>query len=89
MRLLLVKNLSDKENVAMILGDNFFYGQSLSSLLIKMSSIEKRSKNILHKVQNLDLSGVAKINEKNKKILKIVEKPKKFISISNNWTLFF
>ena len=70
----------NKQNVAMILGDNFFYGQSLSSLLKKCAQLKKGAKIILHNVQNPGSSGVAKINEKNKKILKIVEKPKKFIS---------
>ena len=70
----------NKQNVAMILGDNFFYGQSLSSLLKKCAQLKKGAKIILHNVQNPGSFGVAKINEKNKKILKIVEKPKKFIS---------
>ena len=70
----------NKKNVAMILGDNFFYGQSLSSLLKKCAQLKKGAKIILHNVQNPGSFGVAKINEKNKKILKIVEKPKKFIS---------
>jgi glucose-1-phosphate thymidylyltransferase len=69
----------NKQNVAMILGDNFFYGQSLSSLLKKCAKLKKGAKIILHNVQNPGSFGVAKINEK-KKILKIVEKPKKFIS---------
>jgi len=34
----------------------------------------------LHNVRNPQLFGVAKINQKNKKILYIVEKPKKFVS---------
>jgi glucose-1-phosphate thymidylyltransferase len=70
----------NKQNVAMILGDNFFYGQSLSSLLKKCAKLKKGAKIILHNVQNPESFGVAKINEKNKKILRIVEKPKKFIS---------
>jgi len=68
-----------KDNVAMILGDNFFYGQSLSKLLLKNTSLIKGAKIILHKVPNPELFGVAKVNSKNK-ILKIKEKPKKFFS---------
>jgi glucose-1-phosphate thymidylyltransferase len=68
-----------KNNVAMILGDNFFYGQSLSRLLLKNTSLTKGAKIILHKVPNPELFGVAKVNSKNK-ILKIKEKPKKFFS---------
>ena len=76
-------------NVAMILGDNFFYGQNLTKLLINCTKIKKGAKIILHSVQNPELFGVAKINEKNKKILNIVEKPKKFISNKAITGLYF
>ena len=68
-----------KDNVAMILGDNFFYGQNLSSLLLSNTKLKKGAKVILHKVLKPELFGVAKIN-KNNKIIKIREKPKKFFS---------
>ena len=68
-----------KDNVAMILGDNFFYGQSLSNLLLKNTKLNKGARIILHKVLKPELFGVAKINSK-KKILNIKEKPKKFFS---------
>ena len=68
-----------KENVAMILGDNFFYGQNLSSLLLSNTKLKKGAKVVLHKVLKPELFGVAKIN-KNNKIIKIKEKPKKFVS---------
>ena len=68
------------DNVAMILGDNFFYGQNLTRLLLECSKIKSGAKIILHSVQNPELFGVAKINQNNKKILKIVEKPKNFVS---------
>jgi|TARA_B100001094_G_C18006209_1_gene707747 glucose-1-phosphate thymidylyltransferase len=79
----------NKSNVAMILGDNFFYGQNLSKLLIKCSKIKTGAKIILHSVQNPELFGVAKINSKTKKILKIIEKPKKFISNNAITGLYF
>ena len=68
-----------KENVAMILGDNFFYGQNLTSKLIENTKIKKGAKVVLHKVQKPELFGVAKIDKKNK-IIAIKEKPKKFLS---------
>tara|TARA_B100000989_G_scaffold297642_1_gene284111 strand:+ start:479 stop:1345 length:867 start_codon:yes stop_codon:yes gene_type:complete len=68
-----------KDNVAMILGDNFFYGQNLSSLLLSNTKLKKGAKVILHKVLKPELFGVAKINNKNK-IIKIKEKPKKYFS---------
>ena len=68
-----------KENVAMILGDNFFYGQNLSKLLQSSTKLKKGAKVILHKVIKPELFGVAKVNKSNK-IIKIQEKPKKFFS---------
>ena len=68
-----------KDKVAMILGDNFFYGQGLSVNLKKCIKLKSGAKVFLHKVANPHLFGVAKVNKRNK-ILKIVEKPKKFIS---------
>ena len=70
----------NKSNVAMILGDNFFYGQNLSGLLSNCVKLKQGAKIVLHSVKNPEKFGVAKINLKNKKILKISEKPKKFIS---------
>jgi len=68
-----------KENVALILGDNFFYGQNLSKLLLNSTKLKSGAKVILHKVLKPELFGVAKTNSENK-IIKIIEKPNKFIS---------
>ena len=68
-----------KENVAMILGDNFFYGQNLTSQLLNNTKLKKGAKVVLHKVQKPEVFGVAKIDNKNK-IINIKEKPKKFLS---------
>ena len=78
-----------KSNVAMILGDNFFYGQNLSKLLHNCAKLKNGAKIILHSVQNPELFGVAKINIKNKKIIKIIEKPKKFVSNNAITGLYF
>ena len=69
----------DKDNVALILGDNFFYGQNLSDQLLNSAKLKKGAKIILHKVSKPELYGVAKINQQ-KKVLTIKEKPKKFLS---------
>ena len=69
----------DKENVALILGDNFFYGQNLTNQLLKNTKLNKGAKIILHKVNKPELYGVAKIGSKNK-IIMIKEKPKKYLS---------
>ena len=68
-----------KDNIALILGDNFFYGQSLTKILKKSVSIKNGAKVFLHPVKNPSLYGVATVDKKNK-IVKIVEKPKREIS---------
>jgi len=68
-----------KDNVSLILGDNFFYGQNLSSMLMKCTKLTNGAKVILHKVLKPELFGIAKINN-SKKITAIKEKPKKFFS---------
>ena len=67
-----------KNNVALILGDNFFYGQYLSKKLLDCVKLNKGAKVLLHRVTNPEKYGVAKI--KKNKITFIKEKPKKFIS---------
>ncbi len=68
-----------KDNVALILGDNFFYGQNLTKNLLESCKLKNGSRVLLHKVIKPELYGVAKIN-KSKKIIQIKEKPKKFFS---------
>ena len=68
-----------KENVAMILGDNFFYGQNLTKQLKENTKLKKGARVVLHKVQKPESFGVAKVDKKNK-ILSIKEKPKKYLS---------
>tara|TARA_B110000967_G_scaffold66894_1_gene69173 strand:- start:7787 stop:8659 length:873 start_codon:yes stop_codon:yes gene_type:complete len=63
-------------SVALILGDNFFFGQNLTNKLLKCSSLSKGAKVFLHPVKNPSLYGVATIDKKDK-IINIVEKPKK------------
>ena len=76
---ILGKDFIGKDNVALILGDNFFYGQNLSKMLLNCSKLNEGAKVILHKVPKPELFGVAKMNNL-KKITSIKEKPKKFIS---------
>lgn len=73
------KNFIGKDKVSLILGDNFFYGQSLSKTLIKGTSLKKGAKIFLHPVKNPNNYGVAKIDKKNK-VTKLIEKPKKTFS---------
>ena len=73
------KKFIGNENVALILGDNFFYGQSLTKILKKCVKLKVGATVILHPVKNPSLYGVASIDKKNK-VTKIIEKPKKFFS---------
>jgi len=68
-----------KSNVALILGDNFFYGQNLTVKLKKCSRLKKGAQILLHNVSKPELYGVAKVGVKNK-IIQLREKPKKFLS---------
>jgi len=68
-----------KKNVALILGDNFFYGENLTLKLQSCAKLKVGAKILLHSVQKPELFGVAKLNSKNK-IIQIKEKPKKFVS---------
>ena len=63
-----------KENVALILGDNFFYGQSLTNMLKRCVKLKSGCKILLHPVSKPELFGIATI--KKNKILSLKEKPK-------------
>ena len=63
----------NNSNVALILGDNFFYAQSLTKTLQKSSKLKSGAKVFLHPVSNPKLYGIATI--KNKKIINLKEKP--------------
>jgi len=63
----------DNENVALILGDNFFYAQSLTKTLQNAAKLSSGAKVFLHPVNNPKLYGIATI--KNKKITHLKEKP--------------
>ena len=77
-----------KDNVALILGDNFFYGQSLTEKLRKCIKLKKGAKVFLYPVNNPSQYGIAEI--KNNKIKKIVEKPKKpFSNLAITGLYFF
>ena len=73
---LIGKNFIKKNGVALILGDNFFYGQSLTAKLKNCIKLNSGCKILVHPVSKPELYGVAEINKKNK-ILSIKEKHKK------------
>jgi len=75
---LLGEKFIGKDNVALILGDNFFYGQNLTKQLKKSARLKSGAQVLLHKVNKPELYGVAKV--KGNKVISIKEKPKKFFS---------
>jgi glucose-1-phosphate thymidylyltransferase len=70
------ENFIGDDPVALILGDNFFFGQNLTKKLVQCAKLSKGAKVFLHPVQNPSLYGVATVNKKNE-IISIVEKPKR------------
>ncbi len=64
-----------KDNISLILGDNFFYGQSLTKILQKNINFKNGAKIFLYPVKKPQNYGVATLNNK-KKVVGLVEKPK-------------
>jgi len=65
-----------KDSVALILGDNFFYGQGFTKRLTKIIKQKSGSTIFAYNVKNPSAYGIVEVNNKNK-IKKIIEKPKK------------
>ena len=83
------KKFIGKDNVALILGDNFFYGQNFTKKLIEYTKLNSGAKVLLHRVSKPELYGVAKVNKKNI-ITSIKEKPqKKFSDLAITGLYFF
>lgn len=64
------------DNVAMILGDNIFYGQSFSNHLKEAASLEKGAMIFGYYVQDPRSFGVVEFDEKNN-VISLEEKPEK------------
>jgi glucose-1-phosphate thymidylyltransferase len=75
---LLGEKFIGNDNVALILGDNFFYGQNLTKQLKKSAKLKSGAQVLLHKVNKPELYGVARV--RGNKVISIKEKPKKFFS---------
>ncbi len=69
------KKFIGDSNVALILGDNFFYGQSLSEKLKNLAKLKSGASIFVHPVKNPSRFGVAEL--KGNKIISLKEKPKK------------
>lgn len=78
---IIAKDFIQDQPVAMILGDNFFYGQGLSDLLCTASSNVKNANVFLYNVKDPSLYGVAKFDvNDNNRLLDVVEKPYEYVS---------
>ena len=64
----------NKKNVALILGDNFFYGQGFTNRLKQITKIKSGSTIFTYQVNNPEDYGIVEM--KKGKILNIKEKPK-------------
>ena len=65
----------NNQNVALILGDNFFYGQGFTKRLKNKTKIKSGSTIFTYQVNNPQDYGIVEI--KNNRVVKIMEKPKK------------
>lgn len=76
--LILAEKFVKNSNVALVLGDNFFYGQGFTEILNKPKINFSGAEIFCFHVKNPSQFGIAKI--KKNKIILLKEKPKKFIS---------
>ena len=63
-----------KDSVCLVLGDNIFYGQGLTSILNKAASQQDGATIITYQVKNPERFGILEIDSKNK-VISIEEKP--------------
>jgi glucose-1-phosphate thymidylyltransferase len=73
---LITKELIKNQSIAMILGDNFFYGNMLSPLIKQTFKFKSGCNIYLYPSNKTSSYGVVEFNKKNN-IKKIIEKPKK------------
>lgn len=73
---LLGKNFIKNDNVSLVLGDNIFFGENLSSRLINATFLDKGATIFAYQVKDPEKFGVINF-DKNGKVKSIQEKPKK------------
>ena len=84
---IIAKNFIKNKNVFLVLGDNIFIGNQFLNKLIKEKQKFSGSTIFVKKVKNPKRFGVVKY--KNKEVVKIIEKPKKFISFDAVTGIYF
>lgn len=70
------ENFIGEDNICLILGDNVFYGQNLTKILLEAKNREKGATIFGYPVNNPTAFGVVEFNDK-KKVISIEEKPKR------------
>ncbi len=73
-----IASKNSKKNIALILGDNIFYGHGFNVILKKFMKFETEGQILVNHVKNPKNFGVLNYDKKGNP-LKITEKPKKFI----------
>lgn len=71
---IIAKRYIDNDNVALILGDNIFYGSDFANILSDIMNIESEAKIFGYYVNNPKDYGIAEIDSNNN-IISIIEKP--------------
>ena len=77
--ILISEKFINKSNCVLILGDNIFIGDDFDKTILSAAN-KNISYVFIKKVSNPNRYGVLKFSKNKKKILQIVEKPKKFVS---------
>ena len=73
-----IASKNTKKDIALILGDNIFYGHGFNIILKNFMEFKSDGQILLNQVRDPKNFGVLSYNKKGKP-LKIIEKPKKFI----------
>lgn len=74
--LLIGEDFIGDDSVALVLGDNIFFGQEFKAILTSASMLTQGAKIFIHQVSEPSRFGVAEINETNQ-IVSLEEKPQK------------
>jgi glucose-1-phosphate thymidylyltransferase len=73
---LIGEDFIDSSSVALILGDNIFFGQEFKAILMSAAQLSQGAKIFIHQVSEPSRFGVVEINETNQ-IVSLEEKPQK------------
>ena len=73
---LIAEDFIDEGPVALILGDNIFFGQEFKNILISAAQLSQGANVFIHQVSQPSRFGIAEINEFNQ-IVSLEEKPEK------------